>query len=148
MPGATWRLLGMSTTEVTSRAEVVGREIVRMFETACLNRDLWAPGAELDVWQPVIRIQAAGVDVIEQTYRSAYPGGQQVTWSSSIATERGVLIEFTNRSRDDEHRLAKLCAVVETDNAGRISHLRVHCTGEWPAAHERAYLAQGGSLTL
>ena len=136
------------TIHATSIVRAVAAEIVGWFDTATLDRSRWTADAELDVWQPVTRIQAAGTDTIETAYRTAYPTGQEVTWSSAIATERGVLVEFTVRSRDHEHRFAKECAIVETDQNGLISRLRIHCTGEWPATTEQAFLAQGGSLDL
>ncbi len=135
-------------SEDRSTVQNLTREIVSWFQTASLDRRSWAADAQLDVWQPVIRLQASGVDEIEAAYRSSYPQGQEVTWSTGIATERGVLVELTIRSRDPERRFAKECAVIETDDAGRIAHLRIHCTGEWPAALEQAFVAAGGSLDL
>ncbi len=131
-----------------STVQSVADEIVHWFDRADLDRSRWTADAQVDVWQPGARIQATGVDTIDAIYRSAYPTGQEVTWSSAVATERGVLVEFTVRSRDSEHRFAKECAVVDTDPAGLITKARIHCTGEWSAAGEQAFLAQGGSLEV
>ena len=117
---------------VTRTVDRLADDYVRFMETGTAPPGLFADDVFVDFTMPHWRMQASDLDGLLALRRAGHPDPGTVPDCRVDATERGFVIEWTERWTDaagmDWYCREMARADVED---GRIKELSVYCTGDW-----------------
>jgi hypothetical protein len=113
----------------------LAREFIEFNETGTPAPDLFADDVFVDFTMPHWRLQAGDRDGVVALRRRGHPGPSTVPSYRVDATEKGFVIEWTERWTDD-HGMEWYCREMARADVedGRIAELSVYCTGDWDRA--------------
>jgi len=132
----------MSTrTETRPDVTTAVAGLIRWLETSEIPEGLFAPDLFADITLPLWRLQAAtAVDMIAIRQRM-HPAPGTVQVHRVDPTDRGFVIEFTERWDDQgQHWYAREMIRVDVDGS-TITELSVYCTGDWDDQRQREHAA-------
>jgi hypothetical protein len=108
------------------------REFIEFNETGTPPPDLFADDVFVDFTMPHWRLQAGDRDGLVALRRRGHPGPSTVAGYRVDSTERGFVIEWTERWTNDDGMDWYCREMARADvEDGRISELSVYCTGDW-----------------
>jgi len=124
--------------------QLVG-EFVEFNETGTPPPELFADDVFVDFTMPHWRLQAGDRDGLVALRRGGHPGPSTVAGYRVDSTEKGFVIEWTERWTDDEGMEWYCREIARADvEGGTITDLAVYCTGDWDTrrvAEHRATVA-------
>ena len=107
-------------------------EFVEFNETGAPPAGLFAEDVFVDFTMPHWRLQAAGREGLVALRRRGHPGPSTVAGYRVDSTEKGFVIEWTERWTDDQGMDWYCREMARADvEDGSISELSVYCTGDW-----------------
>ena len=131
MPELTNTAIPNTATASRGLDELV-REFIEFNETGTAPPDLFADDVFVDFTMPHWRLQAGDRNGLVALRRGGHPDPSTVAGYRVDSTEKGFVIEWTERWTDkagmDWYCREMARADVED---GRISELSVYCTGDW-----------------
>lgn len=136
-------------TAVASRSAALQSDLARLAETlvAWLETgerpvDLFSGDLFVDVSLPQWRLQGEGGDAAFLVREQSHPHPGTVIVGHLDATPRGFLIEFEERwdAEGQPWYCREMIHCIVT--AGRISELRVYCTGDWDEMVQASHAQQ------
>jgi hypothetical protein len=125
-------VLEVSMSTIARDVDVLVKEFIEFNETGTPPPDLFADDVFLDFTMPHWRLQADDRDSLVSLRRQGHPGPSTVPSFRVDSTERGFVIEWTERWTDDEGMDWYCREMARADvEDGKIRELSVYCTGDW-----------------
>jgi hypothetical protein len=107
-------------------------EFIEFNETGTPAPGLFADDVFVDFTMPHWRLQAVDRDGLVALRRRGHPGPSTVADYRVDTTEKGFVIEWTERWTDENGMDWYCREIARADiDGGRISELSVYCTGDW-----------------
>src|SRR5690349_13746208 len=132
----------MSTrTETRPDVTTAVAGLIRWLETGEVPDGLFVPDLFADVTLPLWRLQADKADDMIAIRRHSHPVPGTVQVHRVDPTDRGFVIEFTERWDDQGQQWYSREMIRADVDGAAITELSVYCTGDWDDQRQRDHAA-------
>ena len=132
----------MSTrTETRPDVTTAVAGLIRWLETGEVSDGLFVPDLFADVTLPLWRLQADKADDMIAIRRHSHPVPGTVQVRRVDPTDRGFVIEFTERWDDQGQQWYSREMIRADVDGAAITELSVYCTGDWDDQRQRDHAA-------
>jgi hypothetical protein len=120
-------------------ANRLSQKMVAFLETGTAPEGLFHPDVFLDLSMPTWRVQAQGLQDLQQERKEGHPGPGTVARWRSDPTPTGLVFEFEERwSHQGQQWYSREMIRMEVVD-GAVAELSVYCTGDWDEARQREH---------